>query len=284
MRMQFYLMAALSATLMGTIGLIARYSGIDAASLTFYRLALGALILLLFLLPKRRDRHLWRRPHPAVIAGGALLAGFILSFLKAIETIPMSLAIMLVYLAPALAALVSHFVFHERLNRWMLLCIGGAFFGFAMLQEFRLDTSAWQKQGLWYALACLGAYASFILVNKRVPPSQHAYGKTFWQLLTGALCALPLVLEQPHPTGEQWAWLLVAAVFPGFLAILFAVQAIAALPARIFGTLAYLEPVTVLLIGWILFQEPMSTLQWGGAAVIITAGIGQSWLKTTRRS
>jgi len=271
-------MAALAAVMMGTIGVIARYSQIDPASLTFYRLGLGACILALYLTLTGQLKLIASPPSVLVIFNGILLASFILCFLSAIQTISLTLAILLVYLAPALSAIIAHFLFAERLTSQTLLLIVMAFFGFAMLQEFQIDSRIEQQQGLWYALASLFTYTAFILLNKKVPETVPLYHKSFFQLLVGSFCVLPLMLGQPWPEAEQWVWLLLAGLIPGFLALVFALQAIQHLPTRIFGTLAYLEPVVVIIAAWLLFAEPMSWLQWLGAIFILSSGIAQAWL------
>ncbi len=271
-------MAALAAAMMGTIGLIARYSAVDPASLTFYRLGLGAVILALYLAVTGQLRLLAGKPPVLVLVNGILLASFILCFLSAIQTISLTLAILLVYLAPALSAILAHFLFAERLTSRTLFLIMLAFFGFFMLQEFQFDSRVEQQQGLWYALASLITYTAFILLNKKVPDAVPLYHKSFYQLLVGSLCVLPLVANQPWPEADQWLWLVIAGLFPGFLALVFALQAIQHLPTRVFGTLAYLEPVVVIIAAWLLFAEPMSVLQWLGAMLILASGVAQSWL------
>jgi drug/metabolite transporter (DMT)-like permease len=275
---RYFYMAALAAAMMGTIGVIARYSEIDPASLTFYRLGVGAVILALYLTLTGQLRLLAGKPTVLVVFNGVLLASFILCFLSAIQTISLTLAILLVYLAPALSAIIAHFLFAERLTSRTLLLIILAFFGFFMLQEFQLGSRVEQQQGLWFALASLVTYTAFILFNKKVPDTVPLYHKSFYQLLVGSLCVLPLVADQPWPEADQWVWLVIAGLFPGFLALVFALQAIQHLPTRVFGTLAYLEPVVVIIAAWLLFAEPMSVLQWLGALLILASGVAQAWL------
>lgn len=275
---RYFYMAALAAVMMGTIGVIARYSEVAPASLTFYRLGLGALILALYLVLTGQLRFIAARPPLLVLINGVLLASFILCFLSAIQTISLTLAILLVYLAPALSAIIAHFLFAERLTSHTLLLILLAFFGFAMLQEFQIDSRIEQQQGLWYALASLITYTAFILLNKKVPDTVPLYHKSFYQLLVGSCCVLPFMVNQPWPEAQQWIWLVIAGLFPGFLALICALQAIEHLPTRVFGTLAYLEPVVVITAAWLLFAEPMSWLQWLGALVILSSGVAQAWL------
>lgn len=275
---RYFYMAALAAAMMGTIGVIARYSEVSPASLTFYRLGLGAVILALYLSLTGQLKLLAGKPQVLVLLNGVLLASFILCFLSAIQTISLTLAILLVYLAPALSAILAHFLFAERLTTRTFVLILLAFFGFFMLQEFKLDSRVEQQQGLWYAMASLVTYTAFILLNKKVPATVPLYHKSFYQLLVGAFCVLPLMLNQARPEAEQWVWLLIAGLFPGFLALVFALQAIEHLPTRVFGTLAYLEPVVVIVTSWLLFAEPMSGLQWLGALLILSCGVAQSWV------
>lgn len=275
---RYIYLAALAAMMMGTIGVIARYSQVDPASLTFYRLGLGAVILAFYLALTGQLKFIAARPPALVLLNGVLLASFILCFLSAIQSISLTLAILLVYLAPALSAILAHFLFAERLTGRTLLLILLAFFGFAMLQQFQIDSRLEQQQGLWYALASLLTYTAFILLNKKLPDTVPLYHKSFYQLLVGALCVLPLMASHPRPDADQWVWLIIAGIFPGFLALVCALQAIQHLPTRLFGTLAYLEPVVVIVAAWLLFSEPMSWLQWLGALLILTSGVAQAWL------
>ena len=68
-------------------------------------------------------------------------------------------------------------------------------------------------------------------------------------------------------------WLLAIGFFPGFLAILFAVAALSRLPVAMFGTIAYIEPVAVVIFGWSIFQETLNTMQIVGCLLIIFSGI-----------
>ena len=115
--MNLYLILALvSAISMASSGVIARLSGLGAAELTFYRLFVGAVCLLLLVLALGKTAQLRQKPDRRIWLNGVLLASFMLCFLNAISYISLANAIMLVYLAPALAAIAAHFLFDERLE------------------------------------------------------------------------------------------------------------------------------------------------------------------------
>ncbi len=279
--MNLYLIFALiSAVSMASSGVIARMSGLAAAELTFYRLFVGALCLLGLVLLLGKQAELKQKPDRRIVLNGILLASFMLCFLKAISFISLANAIMLVYLAPALAAIAAHFLFHEKLDLASGLLIVLSFLGFAMLQQFKLDLVLTEAQwpGFVYGMLSLFTYTGFLLANRHSGQSESPLQRAFYQLMIGALCVLPFLNATPLPNFDELPWVFLAGFFPGFLAIYLAIIALEHLPTRVFGTLAYIEPVAVILAGWWLFQEKLSLLQVGGVALILLAGLVQSVL------
>jgi len=277
---RYLLLALFSAICMASSGIIARYSQLSAAELTFCRLAVGALCLGLFLLGSRQGQHLKRYPDRVVVINGILLASFMLGFLQAIQSISLANAIMLVYLAPPLTAVVAHFIYGEKLTLLSMLFIVLSVLGFAMLQQFKLDLALTPAQlpGFGFALLSLFTYAGFLLLNRKPQPNQSPYQRSFYQLLIGACCVLPFLTDSSLPPLTEVPWILLAGIFPGFLAIVGAVVALQHLPVRVFGTLAYIEPVTVILAGWWLFQEVLVPVQLAGVLLILSCGVAQAAL------
>ncbi|WP_010324577.1 DMT family transporter [Marinobacterium stanieri] len=283
----FLLMAVASAVLMGTIGVISRYAGLSAETLTFYRLGFGALLMLGYLLVIGRFSLLLCWPGWRVLINGGLLAAFIVCYVQAMLYTSMANAIMMVYLSPVTASVVAHFCLGERLRPAGVGLILLALFGFAMMMEFRLGfDNPDDATGMLFATLAMLAYAGFILMNRILPLHVHSYTRCWYQLLAGALCMLPLMLQQNESiVAVQWGWLLLAGLLPGFLAILFAVIALRQLPAATFGTLAYMEPIAVVTFGWVLFGQSLNTLQLSGCGLILAAGVAQALLnqRTERR-
>ncbi len=277
---RYLLLALFSAVCMASSGVIARYSQLSAAELTFCRLAVGACCLGLFLWISGKGQQLKRKPDRIVVLNGIMLASFMLGFLQAIQTISLANAIMLVYLAPPLTAVVAHFVYGEKLTALSLLFIALSVLGFAMLQQFQLDLAMTPAQlpGFGFALFSLLTYAGFLLLNRKSQPAQSAYQRSFYQLLLGACCVLPFLTNSSLPPITELPWILLAGIFPGFLAIVGAVVALQHLPVRVFGTLAYIEPVTVILAGWWLFQEVLVPVQLAGVLLILGCGVAQAAL------
>lgn len=275
--------AVLSALSMGTVGIFAKMTGLGAEVITFFRLGLGAVFMLLAMALTGRSRYLRCWPSWPVLINGILLAGFIIFYVQAMQYTTMANAIMLVYLAPPLAALYAHFFLDERINLFRAGCIALALGGFALMMEMRLDLGSGSRHTIGIGLGLLSTlcYAGFILINRSIAPAIHIATRTLYQLLTGALVMLPLCLwSRPDLPLPLWPWLLGVGLIPGFLGILCAVIALSRLTAATFGTLAYLEPIAVVIFGWALFAESLSTMQLSGCLLIVLSGIGMSCRRT----
>ncbi len=277
----FLLAAVVSAVFMGTIGAISFYAGVSAETVTFYRLFIGALLVGVLLLVTGQREKLFTWPGLKVLVTGAFLAGFVVFYVMSMNYIPMATSVMLIYLAPVTASVIAHFFMGEKLSPASVGLIGFALLGFAMMMEFRFDLSGREGEalGFFYGLCAMFCYTAFILTNRLIEERVHVLTRSGYQMLAGALCMLPLMLQQGESiSSEQWGWLVAAGVVPGFLAIVFAVIALRSLPAATFGTLAYLEPITVVVLAWVLFGQSLNALQLSGCTLIMASGVAQALL------
>ncbi|EKD38002.1 MAG: protein of unknown function DUF6 transmembrane [uncultured bacterium] len=216
-----------------------------------------------------------------VLVNGLMLAGFIIFYIQAMYLTSMAMAIMVLYLAPLVASVYAHFFLDERLNLPSVVLICTALFGFAMMMEFKLDFSSGTNHVLGLGFAALGlcCYSAFILINRTIASRIHVFTRTFYQLLAGALCMVPFFLSDfPEISGTNWLWLVGAGFIPGFLGILCAVIALERLPAATFGTLAYFEPIFVVVLGWAIFGERLNTMQLTGCLFILASGSIKGYL------
>ena len=280
-------LAILSALFMGTIGVFSKITGLPAETVTFFRLLLGAGFLAVWLLVTGQAGALRNRPSWPVAVNGALLAGFIIFYVQAMNLTSMANAIMLVYLAPVTASAWAHFRMGERLTPAGWALIATAMLGFAAMMEFRLDfdLGGSHAAGLGCAFTAMLCYAGFILVNRRIRPEVPVMTRAFYQLFVGALVMLPFFLAHVGPISPaNGLWLLGTGLIPGFLAITFAVMALSRLPAATFGTLAYFEPLAVVIFGWTLFDERLNILQMAGCAMIMASGCAKVLLERRART
>ena len=230
--------------------------------------------MLLFLLLQGRLSLLNQNPTAPVIINGFFLAGFIILYVQAMNYTTMANAIMVVYFAPLFSAVIAHFFMKEKLRLFSVVLIVMAILGFAMMLEFKLNIQGDKGRTVGMALALLAmiCYSGFILINRKI--TVHVFTSTFYQLLVGGAIIAPLlVINHTSISIHQLSLLAAVGFFPGFLGILLAVLALRNLNTASFGTLAYFEPVSVVLFGWVIFDEKLSLLQIAGCCVILSCGI-----------
>ena len=275
------LSAIFAAFFMGTMGIFSRKSGLDAEVVTFFRLFFGAIFLTIFLMASGKKGTIASTPSWLVVINGFMLAGLIVFYTLAMEYTTLANAVMILYLAPLVASIFAHFFLQEKLGLTGVLLIGTALLGFGMMMEFNIDfaTSDGQLIGLGFGLLSMFCYTGFIIINRITSDDIHIYTRSFYQMLVGAACLLPILLFHiPTISSTQWVWLVGAGFFPGFLGILLAVTAIKYLSTATFCTLSYLEPISVVIYGWILFNEPLSALQFSGCGLIVASSVIKAWL------
>lgn len=274
---RFSALAAIAAISMATIGVFSRLSELPSETLTFFRLGIGAVLLLVLTFWQRRALMPALSDWLGSLLSGAFLAGFILFYVQSMNHTTMATAIFMVYLGPILATLLAWLLRGQNLSalQWGLMAL--AMLGFALMQQgsdFSLGNI-----GVIYAGLAMLCYGGFIFVNGGLSAHAEPVVTAFWQLAAGALVMLPVVVLRSHGwvfSPAEWGWLLLVGVWPGFIALYTAIVALKHLPTGVYGTITYLEPVAVSAFGLLLFAEPLSMSQLFGGGLIISAGIGQA--------
>ncbi|MGF1763713.1 DMT family transporter [Aliivibrio kagoshimensis] len=269
----------IAATSLGAVATIAKYAQVTSETLTFYRIFFGLVFLALYLLKSKQTNLMFKKPTWLLLLNGVFIAGMMSTYVQAMEYMDMVTVIMMIYLAPVVASLVAHFCMNERLSSLQFTTIMCAFLGFSMVMEFQLSLSGAELQGFIYSFIALGCYTSFIIVNRLVDERIHDFTRSSYQLIVGSICMLPFAWQDMFDLSiAQFGWMVLAGLIPGFLGIVLSIVALRKVSAATFGTLAYMEPVTVIALGWLLFGQTLSFMQISGCLVIIMAGLLQAKL------
>ena len=129
--------------------------------------------------------------------------------------------------------------------------------------------------GIAAAIAAAVSMAFGTVLSRRWQPPVSALTFTAWQLTAGGLLLLPvaLLLEPPLPalTAQNWigfGWLgLVGA------ALIYTVwfRGVARLEPSAIAPLAFLSPVTAVILGWALLEQALSAWQVTGIGIVIAS-------------
>jgi len=266
-------------------------AGLDPLHVVWLRVAGAALVMLPVAV---RHRALLRR-RPALLAGFGLLAvaGVQACYFAAISRIPVGVALLVEYLAPALVLGWVRFVQRRPVTRAAALGVVLAAGGLACVVEVWSGLS-FDAVGLLLALGaacCQVGY--FVLSDQGSDAGDDApdpLGVIAYGLLIGAVVltavARPWTMDWSVLTGTAYmdgtpvaallllAWIVLIATV---LAYVTGVLSVRRLSPQVAGVVACLEAVVATVLAWVLLGEHLSAPQIvGGAVVLVGAFIAQS--------
>ncbi|MBD0844455.1 EamA family transporter [Streptomyces sp. TRM68416] len=287
-------LALVSALAFGGSGVAAKpliEAGLDPLHVVWLRVAGAALVMLPLAV---RHRALLRR-RPALLAGFGLLgvAGVQAFYFASISRIPVGVALLVEYLAPALVLGWVRFVQRRPVTRAAALGVVLAVGGLACVVEV-WSGLGFDALGLLLALGaacCQVGY--FVLSDQGSDAADEApdpLGVIAYGLLVGAavltVVARPWTMDRsvltatvdmngtPVAAGALLAWIVLVATV---LAYVTGVVSVRRLSPQVAGVVACLEAVIATVLAWVLLGEHLSAPQIiGGAVVLLGALIAQS--------
>lgn len=266
------LFALITAVCLGSITTQAKLyyaEGGNAMTLMLARFFVSTLIFGLVVILRREAFKVNRSERSGVFFVGLIWSGAMIFYLLSVETISVSLAVLILYAYPLVVLLYSIFARQLepslRLVLLFLIAFGGLYLALST-GEIKLD----YRGLLFAALAGLGAAFTFIK-GAKVAPLLKPLVMTFWINLVGLAMIVPLVISSftlsVSPAGHRA--LAIATAFY-VVAILCQFQALARLPATMAALILNFEPVVSILLAVIILNEHLSLLQWLGVTLVIT--------------
>ncbi len=246
--------------------------GGNALTLMLARFAVSSLVFGLLLLLRRGNFRVDKQQRIPLILLGIIWSGAMISYLVAVETISVSLAVLILYFYPLLVLAYSVIKRQLKASAAVIALFCAAFFGLYLALsggEITIDPNGI----LFAALASCGAAFTFIC-GARVAPSMSPLLMTFWINAIGLLMILPMMagkLALPE-AGSGGLALGLATVFY-LVAILSQFEALARLTAARAAFLLNLEPVVSILLAVLVLNETLSIIQASGVILVISVVI-----------
>jgi drug/metabolite transporter (DMT)-like permease len=265
----FALITAISLGVITTQARVFYDGGGNAMTLMLTRYLVSTLVFGLLIVCRRRTFNIDRHQRQQVFMLGFIWSGAMICYLLSVETISVSLAVLILYTYPLLVLAYSVLLKLVSASPLLLSIFGLAFLGLYLALSggpVKLDSN-----GLMFSsLAALGAAYTFIR-GARIAPHLNPLVMTFWINAVGLAMIVPLVYTQfSLSTTTSGLIVLVTATLFYLIAILCQFEALARLPAATAALILNLEPVVSILMAAIVLQEHLSGLQWLGVALVIS--------------
>jgi drug/metabolite transporter (DMT)-like permease len=276
-------------------------AGVDPARLTAVRCtgaALGLGLILLAVAPARL--RVTAREVPGLIllglAGAAMVQWL---YFVAIDRLPVGIALMLEFTAPAMVALYARVIRGQYLRSRTWLAIGLAFGGLALVAQVWRGSSL-DVLGVAAGLGAAACFATYLLVGgnaavERDPVSltfyMFAVGALFWAIMQpwwsfeaavfGELISLQGLLEETVlPVWVGVAWVVVLGTLVPYAMYIAALRHVSPTTAGIVGMT---EPVAGAAVAWAWLGQALTVVQIAGGAIVL-AGVALAQQATARGS
>ncbi|MEU8982218.1 EamA family transporter [Streptomyces sp. NPDC048309] len=287
-------LALVSAVAFGGSGVAAKpliEAGLDPLHVVWLRVTGAALVTLPLAV---RHRALVRQ-RPALLAGFGLLgvAGVQACYFAAISRIPVGVALLIEYLAPALVLGWVRFVQRRAVTRAAALGVVLAAAGLACVVEVWSGLS-FDAVGLLLALGAACCQVGYFVLSDQGSDAGDAAPDPLGVIAYGLLVGAVVLTLIARPWTMDWSVLggtadmngtsVLAALLLGWIVLIATVIAygtgvlsVRRLSPQIAGVVACLEAVIATVLAWILLGEHLSAPQIvGGAVVLLGAFIAQS--------
>ena len=201
----------------------------------------------------------------------------------ALTLIPLADFTAISFTAPMFLTVLAMLLLGERIHayRWTALVIG--FIGVLITIGPHL-TLGGNSFGVFVALGAAVFSAAAIVTLRSMSGSggEHPLAITFYFSLTTVLCsALTAFAGWPMPTGEQWLFIVIAALF-GVSGQLLMTMSYRYAEASTLAPLDYSNLLLAVALGYYVFAEVPHWSMWIGAPLVIAAGLIILWREYRR--
>ena len=262
---------------------------VSSGVIAFSRFFIQALILVPLVALRWGPSRLWpqRAPHLHALRG-VLMATLTVMFTIALESMYVADAIAIFFVEPMIVTLLGGLILREQVGwRRYLACAVGFVGALLVIQP------SFEELG-WVAFLPLGVallFSIYLILTRPLaqheePVAMQAYTGVTGLVFLGAILAVldpmgseTFALTPPSP----YALMLLGGM--GLIATfnhLLLVQAFRRAPASVLAPIQYLEIVTGVLLGWMIWAYVPNALKWAGIAIIVASGLYIVWRESRR--
>ena len=252
-------------------------NGAAIESILFFRYAFAVVILGAFLWLTKQSFKITAKQAGVLLILGLLYTSSSICLFEAYNYIASGLATTLIFLYPVLVAIIM--VFLRVVPSWPVWFAIAATFGGVLVMTQGSSGEAIDPIGVMLSLGSALVYALFIVIINRSKAIAKISNTllTFYALMVGAMVFLGMILLSDTTItagiegGSAWLNLIGLALLPTIVStatLAIATRNIGATKASVLGVF---EPITAILVGTLMFGEPLTTNIVVGICIAIVA-------------
>ena len=197
MKKIYLILPILAGIMFGSSGVFVRtltQNGIDSSTLLFLRFSIAIIPILMAIL--LTDRNLFKitlKDIPLFLVCSICIIGLNLCYNESMNTIPLSLAAVLLSLAPIYVLIIAYFLFKENITSKKVICMILAIFGCVLMTGFLESASG--NISLFGIASGIGAglfWAVYLMASKKsIENGNHTFTILFYSIIFISIALLP---------------------------------------------------------------------------------------------
>lgn len=278
-----YIMIAFGASLWGLIAIFVRElkaAGLTEMEIVTVRVTTAAIALLLIgIIAYRNQLTVQLKQLPLFVGTGIFsIVFFNYCYFAAMNQMSVSLAVILLYTAPAFVTILSFLFLKEALTKKKVLAVIGTIMGCILIAGVQSEQSSTiTAVGLLTGLGAGVGYALYTILGKIALRNNRPFTVTLYTFMIASIGLLPFSgvwgkLEL-FLTSKVLFYSIGLGIFPTVLAYFVYTWGLEKTEGSKAAIIATVEPVVAMFIGIVIFQEQLSLLQGMGAMIILLAVI-----------
>jgi drug/metabolite transporter (DMT)-like permease len=250
-------------------------AGMQTNSVLFYRFGLAWVIITIVMLLRKESFRVTRQEFRVLTGLGLLFIVSSLTLYLSFLYMAAGVASTILFTYPVMTAVIMALFFHERItfSTVLSLLLSGA--GVVMLY-WSDGVGTLSILGVFLVLASALSYALYIILMNKGNLQISSFKINFYVLMYctlgmvvySLLAGMPLTLPQNAVSWFYVGWL---AIVPAIFALVLMVYAAKYVGSTATAILGALEPLTAVLIGLLVFNEPFTTYLAVGIVLILAA-------------
>ena len=200
-------------------------------------------------------------------------------FVAAVTVMAIADALAIVFVEPFILLILGYLIFGDSIGPRRIAASVVGFLG-AML-VIQPSLSAFGLVAL-YPLATAFSFAAYMLITRAISGQMHAVTQQLHTSIAGSLICLPVMalantthwptLDPVMPQGLAWLWLF-GVGFWAAASHMCMTMALKYAPAATLAPIHYLEIITAVALGYLVFSDFPNPLTWVGIVIIVASGL-----------
>ncbi len=201
-------------------------------------------------------------------------------YFAALPFLPLAEALAIFFIFPFFVTAMAPVLLGERVGPWRWTAVVVGFLGVLCIVRPGFQALS---PGVLLAVGSAAAFAFYAIATRRLAGADPAF---LTQTITCILATIVLSLAMPflwvEPKLTDWL-LFLALGLSGGIGHLLVTMAYEHIDATAIAPLSYLEMVSTVILGYLVFGEFPVLATWAGIALICASGIVIAWRETVRR-